>query len=84
MTQIVFFLALYEYKMYPLRMNINEYINSFSDKASARIVLAEAVGVKEVTVRSWANGNRHPYRKVWPDIVKATNGAVTVSDLACS
>lgn len=81
-TQIVFFLALLRYKVYLLLMNINEYINSFPDKVKARCDLAEAIGYEEVTVRSWANGNRHPGRKIWPAIEIATDGKVTTADLA--
>lgn len=62
-------------------MNINEYINSSTNKAESRRILADALGIKEVTVRSWANGTRHPNRKIWASIVSATNGKVTFSDL---
>lgn len=67
--------------MYLLGMNINEYINSSDNKAEARRILAANLGIKEVTVRSWANGNRHPNRRIWAAIVSATNGAVTITDL---
>ena len=63
-------------------MNINEYINSSPNKAEARRKLAVSVGKKEVTVRSWANGTRHPSRGVWPKIIYATNGLVTITDLS--
>jgi DNA-binding transcriptional regulator YdaS (Cro superfamily) len=62
-------------------MNINEYINSSPNKAEARRNLAEVLGMKEVTIRAWANGNRHPHRKMWYSIEKATNGKVKVTDL---
>ena len=62
-------------------MNIKEYINSSIDKAEARRNLAASLGIKEVTVRSWANGSRHPNRKIWAAIVSATNGYITINDL---
>lgn len=62
-------------------MKIKEYINSSSNKAEARRLLAEALGMKEVTIRSWANGNRHPSSKIWREIEKATGGAVKAIDL---
>jgi hypothetical protein len=38
-------------------MNIRECINTFTNKAETRRLLAESLGMKEVTIRSWANGN---------------------------
>jgi len=65
-------------------MNIREFIESSSNKAAARQELADLIGVEEVTVRSWANGNRHPRRKLWNTIVSVTDGAITLHDLASS
>ena len=62
-------------------MKLNEYIASFDNRMEARKNLAEALGVSEITVRSWANGNRHPDRKKLAAIVKATGGSVTIHDL---
>ncbi len=44
-------------------MDLRSYINSFSryERKKIREALAQAHEVSEVTVRSWANGNRkHP------------------------
>lgn len=68
--------------MYPLIMNIKAFIDSSSNKTEARRNLAALLDVEEVTVRSWANGNRHPNRKIWKKIVEATEGAITIADLA--
>jgi DNA-binding transcriptional regulator YdaS (Cro superfamily) len=62
-------------------MNINDYINSSPNKAETRRYLAEVLGMKEVTIRAWANGNRHPHRKIWHSIEKATKGKVKAVDL---
>lgn len=67
--------------MYLLVMNIKDFIDSSSNKTEARIQLAAALGIKEVTVRSWANGNRHPKRKIWKKIVEVTEGKITINDL---
>ena len=80
-TQFVISLAMDGYIVYRLGMKINEYINLAPNRASARRELAHALGKKEVTVRSWANGTRHPARSAWPKIFQATNGLVTVNDL---
>ncbi len=63
-------------------MDINEYINKSPNKAEARKALAHAIGRKEVTIRSWANGIRYPARKIWPEIVSASSGLITIHDLA--
>lgn len=68
--------------MYLLAMKISEYINYSSNKAEARRDLAKSIGVSEVSVRSWANGSRHPSRKLWPSIVNASGGAITIFDLS--
>ncbi len=44
-------------------------------------MLAAKLGVSEVTVRSWANGNRSPRRKLLKAIVLATDGKVTIDSL---
>jgi len=62
-------------------MTIYEYINSFENKGEAYKALANALGRSEVTVRSWANGNRYPGRKLWRDIEVATDRRVTATDL---
>ncbi|MGZ8220015.1 MAG: hypothetical protein ACXWT0_00055 [Methylobacter sp.] len=62
-------------------MNIEQYINSHKDKAAARRKLAVAVGRSEITIRSWANGNRFPGREIWSLIVRVTKGKITIKDL---
>jgi len=43
--------------------------------------MAKSLNVAESTVRSWANGTRHPKRTLWDVIEKETNGAVKAIDL---
>ncbi len=48
--------------MYFGRMTLNEYILSVpkEDRYALRKAIANDLGVSEITVRSWANGNRKP------------------------
>lgn len=62
-------------------MKLSEYINLHKNKSEARETLAQAIGCEEVTVRSWANGNRFPHRKWWKSIELATKGKVTIADM---
>jgi DNA-binding transcriptional regulator YdaS (Cro superfamily) len=62
-------------------MNIKQYIESHPNKAEARQKLADDIGYEEVTVRSWANGNRFPSRKAMKLVFKATKGKVTVKEM---
>jgi DNA-binding transcriptional regulator YdaS (Cro superfamily) len=51
-----------------------------SSKKKAREVLAGKIGVKEITIRSWANGNRSPSKKHLQRLERATNGEVKAAD----
>ncbi|WP_140396770.1 helix-turn-helix domain-containing protein [Crenothrix polyspora] len=62
-------------------MKIHEYINLHTKRAEARREMAKSLNVAESTVRSWANGTRHPKRTLWDVIEKETNGAVKAIDL---
>lgn len=63
-------------------MKLSDYINTFNNKALARENLALLVGCSEPAIRSWANGQRFPSRKYWDKIIKATDGKVTIMDMA--
>jgi DNA-binding transcriptional regulator YdaS (Cro superfamily) len=56
------------------------FIDKQPSKAKARQAIAEKIGVKEVTVRSWANGNRSPSKKHLQSLEQATNGEVKAVD----
>jgi DNA-binding transcriptional regulator YdaS (Cro superfamily) len=72
-----------EYILYLWFMTLQEYINSFpkNERFRLRKRIAEEVGVVEITVRSWANGNRKPGATQVIKIVNATDHAVSASDL---
>lgn len=69
------------YIMYLSSMNLKSFIDSHTDKAEARKKLAEKLDVAEVTIRSWANGNRKPSALAAKNIERATNGAVLAKQL---
>lgn len=53
-------LALKVYIMYLLPMNLKQFIESKprNERKAIRQKIAKVCGVSEITVRSWANGNR--------------------------
>jgi transcriptional regulator with XRE-family HTH domain len=63
--------------MSTLRTFINKQPSS---KKKAREELAQKIGVEEITIRSWANGNRSPSKKYLQRIEQATNGEVKATD----
>jgi DNA-binding transcriptional regulator YdaS (Cro superfamily) len=62
-------------------MNLSNFIDSHPNKSEARRNLADKLGVAEVTVRSWANGNRKPSALAAKNIERATGGKVTAAQL---
>ena len=64
-------------------MKLSEYINTtFPNKKTAFDHLAKDLGCSRFTVKSWADGSRFPHRKWWAAIQTATDGSVTVADMA--
>lgn len=55
------------------------FIDKHSSKSKARAFLASQLGVSEVTIRSWANGNRSPSKRFLEKIEEVTGGEVKVS-----
>lgn len=66
-------------------MELREFINSYPRRLRTRVrqQLAMAHGISEVTVRSWANGQRkHPCHLAAVEITeRVTQGRVTRHDL---
>jgi hypothetical protein len=67
-------------------MKINIYlenqIKASTNKAQAVKELAKRFKCGESTIISYRNGTRYPARSRWKTIVKATDGQVTLVDLA--
>lgn len=59
-------------------MTLSQYLE---DKGLSHAEFAKSIGVSQVTVTRWANGQRFPGRREIERIQKATKGAVTANDL---
>lgn len=68
-----------------MNMDLREYMNTYprNQRKAARLRMAKAHAVAEVTVRSWANGSRkHPFTRRALEITeRLTEGKVTRYDL---
>jgi len=49
-------------------------------KKLSQIEIAKRLGVTQQAIANWETGIRHPHKRLWREIIKMTEGEITIED----